>query len=169
MCRPVALLPGKKPLPGSFPPLVESLFLTPRLKSLFSEPREGSVPQQRPKPGWQQAPEQQRVPAAPGADWGQKGTHTARGAAGGVEGGREPACHVASPVALSKEKKGVSAEGIEDKSRARLRRAFSLGLICRRKPFQFGKGMVPGVDAWAGQVGEEWGSHATEVEWRANL
>lgn len=31
------------------------------------------------------------------------------------------------------------------------------------------KERVPGLNAWAGQVSEEWNSHVAEVEWRANL
>lgn len=42
--------------------------------------------------------------------WGQEGANAAHGAAGGAEGRREPSCHRASLVALSKEKKGFSAE-----------------------------------------------------------
>lgn len=43
VCCPVALLPGKKPLLGSFPRSVESLFLNPRLKSPFPKPQEDFV------------------------------------------------------------------------------------------------------------------------------
>lgn len=52
--------------------------------------------------------------------WGSKGARTARGAAGGVEGRGELSCHRAALGALSKEKNGVFAEEIEDKSRASL-------------------------------------------------
>lgn len=40
--------------------------------------------------------------------WGQKGTHTARGDAGGA-GGKDPSCHRAPLVALSKGEKGFFA------------------------------------------------------------
>lgn len=63
--------PGTKPCFGSFPRLLESLFLTPRRKSLFSKRCEDFFHSSIQLAG----------------SWDQKGAHTARGAAGGVEGG----------------------------------------------------------------------------------
>lgn len=55
ICRSVALLPGEKPLLGSFPRSAESLFLTPRLKSVFSKPCEDLFHSSIARAGWQLA------------------------------------------------------------------------------------------------------------------
>lgn len=90
VCCPVALLPGKKPLLGSFPHLMESFFLTPKLNPLFSSCVKIVDHSSITRPGLQLAPEQQHVAAAPAAvgrcSLGLGGTHSACGAAGGVEG-----------------------------------------------------------------------------------
>lgn len=74
--------------------------------------------------------------------WDQEGAHTARGAAGGGRKVRAFLPH-SSLGALSKEKNGILAEKIKDKSRAGLCRVFLLLLADHNSS----------LGAWAGQQG----------------
>lgn len=73
-------------------------------------------------------------------------------------------------MALGKEKIEVSAERIEDESRGRLHRALSLACTHLQEiTIPVWKGHLPGLDAWAGQVSEEWDSPVTDARWIENL